>query len=73
MSRKDFFHLFTGSSIEVLGIKDLLIQENIIPVIKDEGESARLAGFGVNNLFTQDIYVHIDEIEKAKKVITPLS
>jgi hypothetical protein len=73
MSRKDFYHLFTGSSIEVLGIKDLLIQENIIPVIKDEGESARLAGFGLNNLFTQDVYVHIDEIEKAKKVLTPLS
>jgi len=73
MSRKNFHHLFTGSSIEVLGITDLLSKENIIPVIKDEGESARLAGFGVTNLFTQQVYVHFDEIEKAKKILAPLS
>ena len=55
MAKKEFKLLYTGSSIEVLGLIESLILENIIPIIKDEGESARLAGFGSPNLFTQQI------------------
>ena len=72
MAKKEFKLLYTGSSIEELGLIEALILENIIPIIKDEGESARLAGFGSTNLFTQQIYVHVDEIEKAKKILAPL-
>ena len=72
MAKKEFKLLYTGSSIEILRLIEALILENIIPIIKDEGESARLAGFGSTNLFTQQIYVHVDEIEKAKKILAPL-
>ena len=72
MPKEEFKLLYTGSSIEVLGLIEVLSIENIIPIIKDEGESARLAGFGSTNLFTQRIFVHADEIEKAKKILAPL-
>ncbi|MDG2108537.1 MAG: DUF2007 domain-containing protein [Flavobacteriaceae bacterium] len=72
MPKEEFKLLYTGSSIVVIGLIELLSLENIIPIIKDEGESARLAGFGSTNLFTQQIYVHTDEIEKAKKILAPL-
>ena len=72
MPKEEFKLLYTGSSIEVLGLIEVLSLENIIPIIKDEGESARLAGFGSTNLFTQQIYVHADQIEKAKKILAPL-
>ena len=41
----------------------------IIPVIKDESESGRLAGFGSAIQYFQEIYVRQDEIEKATFVI----
>ena len=72
MPKEEFKLLYTGSSIELLELTEALSLENIIPIIKDEGESARLAGFGSIDLFTQQIYVHVDEIEKAKKILAPL-
>ena len=36
MSQSDYQHLFTGSSIDVLAIRDALAEVNITPVVKDE-------------------------------------
>ena len=58
---------FTGPSVEVLSILSLLDELKIKPVIKDQGESARLAGFGNTTPLIQEIYLHEDEIEKGKK------
>ena len=38
-------------------------------VIKDESESGRLAGFPVGMNGSQDIFVHNDELDKAKATI----
>ena len=46
MSQSDYQHLFTGSSIDVLAIRNALAEVNITPVVKDEGASATLAGLG---------------------------
>jgi hypothetical protein len=43
----DYSLLFTGSIIEVLALKHALAEKKIFPVVKDESESARLAGFGI--------------------------
>jgi hypothetical protein len=44
---------------------------NIVPVVKDQAESARLAGFGI--LFTdQEVWVHPDEFEKAREALKEL-
>ena len=69
MSKNKYHHLFTGSSIEVLSISNLLYELKIKPVIKAQGESARLAGFGNTTPLIQEIYLHEDEIDKGKKII----
>lgn len=70
MPLKNYFHLFTGSSIEVISLTELLKNKKIKPVIKDHGESARLAGFGLIYPLLQQVYVHEDEIKVAKKVLS---
>tara|TARA_B100000686_G_C16804794_1_gene989174 strand:+ start:4094 stop:4324 length:231 start_codon:yes stop_codon:yes gene_type:complete len=69
MSDNNFKKIYTGSSILVLAIKDALNKSNIVPIIKDRSESARLAGFGSFTPLTQDIIVHVDEIEKSNKIL----
>ena len=72
MSQKEYHHLFTGSSVQVLALLNALNQVNIKPVVKDQGESARLAGFGVTNPLTQQVFLHQDEIQKGKKILSQL-
>tara|TARA_B100000780_G_C20680276_1_gene270723 strand:+ start:269 stop:490 length:222 start_codon:yes stop_codon:yes gene_type:complete len=72
MFQNQYYHIFSGSSIEVLALKDSLDQINIKPIIKDQGESARLAGFGVITPLLQEVYVHKDEFEKAKILMNQL-
>ncbi|MGA0430398.1 MAG: putative signal transducing protein [Flavobacteriaceae bacterium] len=67
-----YVKIFTGSSIEVLGIKSCLEAVNIIPVIKDESESARLAGFGAPLEMLQ-VFVHKDELAVAQKALAAIN
>jgi hypothetical protein len=54
-----------------LALRDALQAVNIIPVIKDEAESARLAGFGATpNL--QRVFVHPDEASEAQRICNKL-
>ena len=43
---KEYLPIFSGSSIIVRGLQNLLDNANISYIIKDNFESARLAGFG---------------------------
>mgnify|MGYP001588707601 FL=1 len=61
--------VYSGSMIIVTNIVAKLEKVGIIPVIKDESESGRLAGFGSAIQYFQEIYVRQDEIEKATFVI----
>ncbi|MBF11957.1 MAG: hypothetical protein CMC63_07145 [Flavobacteriaceae bacterium] len=67
-----YHHLFTGSSINIISLITALEKENIYPVVKDQAESARLAGFGITCPMLQEVYLHNDEIEKGKKVLEQL-
>lgn len=69
MAKGTYHHLFTGSSLDVLALQNALNEVHITPVIKDEGESARLAGFGMTSPQMQQVYVHQDELEKAKEIL----
>lgn len=63
--------LFYGSTMEVIKICGLLETLDIVPVLKNQAESARLAGFGT--LYTdQEVWVHTDEFDKAREVVTEL-
>lgn len=73
MSSPSYLHLFSGSSIDVLALRNALAKENISPVVKDEAESARLAGFGQTAPLMQRVFVHEDEYDKAKSILKQLS
>tara|TARA_B100000524_G_scaffold196931_1_gene102226 strand:- start:611 stop:895 length:285 start_codon:yes stop_codon:yes gene_type:complete len=64
--------IYSGTPIMVLSIKQRLLDKNIIPVIKDIQESAKLAGFGSVYGNIQDVFVHNDELARAKKTINDL-
>ena len=66
-----FVRILTASSVEVLALKNALQAENIIPVIKDESHSARLAGFGFSHN-QQQVFVHQDELDKANRILKTL-
>ena len=48
-----------------------LSDENIFPIVKNEAESARLAGFGVNS-YDQRVFVNKNEAKKALEIINSL-
>ena len=73
MSYPTYLHLFSGSSIEVLALSNALAEKNITPVVKDESESARLAGFGQTAPMLQRVFVHEDEYDNAKTILKDLS
>tara|TARA_Y100000385_G_C13005923_1_gene599415 strand:+ start:658 stop:876 length:219 start_codon:yes stop_codon:yes gene_type:complete len=63
--------LFYGTAMDVAKLCGALYTLNIVPVVKDQAESARLAGFGI--LFTdQEVYVHPDEFQKARQAVKEL-
>ncbi len=72
MSQSTYQHLFTGSTIDVFAIKTALAEASIRPVVKDESESARLAGFGATAPMMQRVFVHRDEFDKASEILSNL-
>ena len=72
MPNSDYSLLFTGSIIDVLALKHALAEKKIFPVVKDESESARLAGFGISNPSTQQVFLHKDEVEIGEKILKQL-
>jgi hypothetical protein len=61
--------IYTGSFIIAQLMVDKLEAVGITAVVKDETESARLAGFGSSIPGSQDIYVNEDEIDNAIPII----
>lgn len=60
--------VLTDSAIVVNRIIQLLDEEKITSIVRDNVESARLAGFGTpsNNV---ELYVHKSDVEKAELII----
>lgn len=70
MSDSNYIKVFTGSFIIVQLITDKLNAVGINAVVKDETESARLAGFGGGIVpGFQEIYVNNDELDKAVEIV----
>lgn len=64
---QDYHHLYAGSAVLCLGLKNALQVQGIVAVTKDEFESARLGGFG-SFPDLQDLFVRTDELEVATQV-----
>ena len=61
--------LYQGSFIVVQMMRRNLENQGINPLIKDESESAQLAGFGISNIGIQQLFVHESEVPNATKII----
>ena len=65
----DVFTLLCASNVvEAQRVKASLEENNIFPIIKDESESARLAGFGSTSMM-QQVWVAKSDLKKAKSLI----
>jgi|TARA_B100000965_G_scaffold326853_1_gene289493 hypothetical protein len=71
MSEKSVL-VYSGSPMVIPLVCGALSNEKIYPIIKDEAESARLAGFGINS-YEQKIFVNKNEVKKALGVINSLN
>lgn len=69
MSTTEYTKVYSGNFIMVTRIKSELENLGIIPIIKDEGESQRLAGYGSMNQGFQEVFVHNDELGKATAIV----
>ena len=70
MSKKSVL-VFTGSPMVIPLVCGALSDENIFPIVKNEAESARLAGFGINS-YDQRVFVNKNEVKKALEIINSL-
>lgn len=61
--------IYTGNFIIVQLITTKLEDIGIEPIIKDESESGRLAGFGASIQGQQEVYVHENEVDKALPIV----
>jgi hypothetical protein len=64
----EYHKFYTGSSITVNRLVDLLKRENITPLIKDNIESGKLAGFGTSG-DSVELYIQKTDQTKAKEVL----
>lgn len=69
MADSEYIKIYTGGTIIIQVIKQRLEDAGINPVIKDETESGRLAGFGSSLTGQPEIYVHESEFETASGIV----
>tara|TARA_B100001057_G_scaffold472322_1_gene535508 strand:+ start:1557 stop:1790 length:234 start_codon:yes stop_codon:yes gene_type:complete len=69
----DYIQVFFGSEIDAISFKSKLNDINIYPVLKNETNSANLAGFGVPNyLYSHKLFIHKDQYNEAYLLIEDL-
>ncbi|MCX7552156.1 putative signal transducing protein [Xanthomarina sp. F2636L] len=64
-----YIKIYTGSFIIAQLIVDKLDAVGISPIVKDETESGRLAGFGSSIPGYQEIYVSEEELDDAVPIV----
>ena len=65
----NYINVYTGNTIIAQLIISRLNDIGINPIVKDETESGRLAGFGASIQNQKELFVHNDEHEKAIPII----
>jgi hypothetical protein len=65
----DYIKIYSGNFIIVQFLVERLKDVGISPVIKDESESGRLAGFGSSIQGFQELYVRPDQMDNALPVV----
>lgn len=70
---KDFIKIFSGNFLVAGRITEELMDIGIKAIVKDESESGRLAGFPTSMQGIQEIYVQIEEADKAKSLVNKIT
>ncbi|WP_417362804.1 putative signal transducing protein [Galbibacter sp.] len=73
MEDQNYIRIFTGSIVMSKQLEYRLKEAGINPVIKNETESGRLAGFGPAIIDQVQVFVHKDEYEHALKIQQDIS
>jgi hypothetical protein len=69
----NYTKIYSGNAIIGKRIELELIDNGITPIFKDEGESARLAGFASSMLGNVELHVNQDEKDKALEVVAQIT
>lgn len=69
MHESEYIKIFTGSFVVTKLIISRLEEIGISPVIKDEAESGRLAGFGPSIPGIQELFVREDELARSVPIV----
>ena len=64
----EYSKIYTSSFIIINGLRSLLAENNIISLVKNHPESARLAGFGVT-MDSVELFVLKKDLEKSEGII----
>lgn len=67
--KSDYNRIYTGPGVIADQLVARLKDMDIIPLIKDESESGRLAGFAPQVYGYVQVFVHTDEMEQAKIIL----
>lgn len=69
----NYSKIYTGNRFTAQRIEAKLKEIDIAPVIKDESNSAHLAGFAANVDGELELHVHNDELDKAMIIVRAIS
>lgn len=70
MDHFNYTKVYAGNFVIAQRIISELLAIGINPIVKDETESGRLAGFGASIAGFQEIYVSNEEVAKAERIIS---
>ncbi|HET8735867.1 MAG TPA: DUF2007 domain-containing protein [Pricia sp.] len=65
----DYTKIYTGNPFITQRIVTELQEMGVEPIVKDESESAHLAGFAANVDGDREIHVNNDEVDRAMAVV----
>ena len=68
-NKNDWILAYTGTELLTKFLHLDLQEENVRSILKNQSESARLAGFGVNTSSGCELYIDEKDIEKARPII----
>lgn len=69
----NYTKIYSGNRFTAQRIEDKLQEIGVNAVIKDESESARLAGFAANIDGELEVHVHKDEVDKAMMIVRAIA
>ncbi|CAM3315254.1 putative signal transducing protein [Zobellia roscoffensis] len=71
--KSNYAKIYSGNRFTAQRIEEKLLEIGIVTIMKDESESARLAGFAANINGELEVHVQKEEEEKAMIIVRAIS